>query len=186
MNARVQDHAVDEAVDAEPTPSAEFDSLLRASPSRDAAAPAPQPLPSLALVTGVLVGFIESGRVPLVTYPGQPGTAAFAARSIVDLTGANVGKEVMLAFEAGDATRPIVLGALRERDPNALSAQPGHVEVDVDGQRMIVSAKDQLVLRCGQASITLTKAGKVLIEGTYVSSRSSGVQRIKGGSIQLN
>jgi hypothetical protein len=26
----------------------------------------------------------------------------------------------------------------------------------------------------------------VLIQGTYVSSRSSGVNRIKGGSVQLN
>jgi len=26
----------------------------------------------------------------------------------------------------------------------------------------------------------------VLIQGTYVSSRSSGVNRVKGGSIQLN
>jgi len=46
--------------------------------------------------------------------------------------------------------------------------------------------KDQLVLRCGRASITLTAAGKVLIEGAYVSSRSTGVNRIKGGSVQIN
>jgi hypothetical protein len=50
----------------------------------------------------------------------------------------------------------------------------------------MVSAKEQLVLRCGKASITLTKEGKVLIQGAYVSSRSSGVNRIKGGSVQLN
>jgi hypothetical protein len=42
------------------------------------------------------------------------------------------------------------------------------------------------VLRCGKASITLTKAGKVLVQGTYVSHRSSGVIRIKGGAVQLN
>jgi hypothetical protein len=60
------------------------------------------------------------------------------------------------------------------------------VEVDTDGERMIVSAKTQLVLRCGKASITLTQAGKVLIEGTYVSSRSTGANRLKGGSIHLN
>jgi hypothetical protein len=41
-------------------------------------------------------------------------------------------------------------------------------------------------LQCGKASITLTRAGKVLINGAYVSSRSSGVNRLKGGSIQLN
>jgi hypothetical protein len=60
------------------------------------------------------------------------------------------------------------------------------VEVDTDGERLLVTAKEQLVLRCGKATITLTKAGKVLIQGTYVSSRSSGVNRIKGGSVQLN
>jgi hypothetical protein len=42
------------------------------------------------------------------------------------------------------------------------------------------------VLKCGNASITLTKAGKILVEGTYVSNRSSGVMRIKGGSVQIN
>jgi Phage tail baseplate hub (GPD) len=55
-----------------------------------------------------------------------------------------------------------------------------------DGQRMIVSAREKLVLRCGKASITLTKAGKMLIEGSYLLSRSTGVNRIKGGSVQLN
>jgi hypothetical protein len=67
-----------------------------------------------------------------------------------------------------------------------LPATPGCVEMDVDGERMVVTAKSELVLRCGKATITLTKEGKVLIEGTFVSSRSSGVQRIKGGAIQLN
>jgi hypothetical protein len=64
--------------------------------------------------------------------------------------------------------------------------KPAQVEVDADGQRMLVNAKEQLVLRCGKASITLTKAGKVLIEGAYLLSRSTGVNRIKGGSVQLN
>jgi uncharacterized protein (DUF2345 family) len=60
------------------------------------------------------------------------------------------------------------------------------VQLDSDGQRMLVSAKKELTLRCGKASITLTEAGKVLIQGSYVSSRSTGVNRIKGGSVQLN
>ena len=51
---------------------------------------------------------------------------------------------------------------------------------------MLITAKDRLVLRCGKASITLTRAGKVLIEGAYVLSRSTGVNRVKGGTVQLN
>ena len=58
--------------------------------------------------------------------------------------------------------------------------------MDVDGQRLVVTAKEQLVLRCGKASITLTSAGKVLVQGTYLSNRSTGVLRLKGGSVQIN
>ena len=121
-----------------------------------------------------------------MTFAGQPGTAALTARATVDLHASHVGSEVVLVLDAGDPARPIILGVLRARDPNALEARPGNVEVDADGERMIVSASEQLVLRCGRATLTLTKAGKIIIEGTYISSRSTGVQKIKGGSIQLN
>ncbi len=75
---------------------------------------------------------------------------------------------------------------LRGRRAGRWPSKPAQVEVDADGQRLVVSAQEQLVLRCGKASITLTKAGKVLIQGAYVLSRSTGVNRIKGGSVQLN
>ena len=41
-------------------------------------------------------------------------------------------------------------------------------------------------MRCGEASITLTRAGKVLIRGAYVLSRSSGANRIKGAAVEIN
>lgn len=137
-------------------------------------------------LTGVLVGFADEGRTPLVTYTGQPGTAALPARATLDLHASHVGREVVMTLDRGNPQRPIVIGVLREQNPNALEARPGTVAVDVDGRRMIVSAREQLVLRCGRATLTLTKAGKILLDGTYISSRSSGVQRIKGGTIQLN
>ncbi len=64
-------------------------------------------------------------------------------------------------------------------------AQTG-LDVTIDGRRTVITAGDEIVLRCGKSSITLTKAGKILIRGAYVSSRSSGVNRIKGGSVQIN
>lgn len=136
-------------------------------------------------VIGVLVGFKDDGRTPLVTYPGQAGTAALPARAILDIHGQHIGRQVVLMFAEGNLRRPIVMGCLTAQEGWPLE-QPGQVEVDADGERLIVTAKEQLVLRCGKASITLTKAGKVLINGAYVSSRSSGVNRIKGGSVQLN
>lgn len=138
------------------------------------------------VVTGELIGFKDQGRTPLVTYPNQPGTAAIAAGAILDLHGPHIGRKVVLMFENGDPTRPIVMGWLRNAEAWPLAEKPGQVEVDADGERLLVNAKQQLVLKCGKASITLTKAGKILIQGTYVSNRSSGVMRIKGGSVQLN
>ena len=179
--------ARDEIVDQAPNPT-KFESatdLLR--PLVESAPASPLHSPSCAgVLIGELLAIRDDGRSPLVRYAGQPGTAALAARSTVDLHGAHIGKRMVLMFERGDPLRPIVMGVLRQGEGWPLEERPGQVELDVDGERMTVSAREQLVLRCGKASVTLTKCGKVLIQGTYVSSRSSGVNRVKGGSIQLN
>jgi hypothetical protein len=137
-------------------------------------------------VVGVLVGFRDDGRVPLVLYPGQPGSAAVAACATLDLHGSHIGRQVVLVFEDADPARPIILGCMQRPDSRSVLAPAEVAEIDADGERLIVSAKEQLVLRCGKASVTLTKAGKILITGTYISSRSSGVLRVKGGSVQIN
>ena len=139
-----------------------------------------------AVVTGELIAITDEGRTPLVLFSGQQGSAAVRARTVVDLHGPHIGQPVVLMFEAGDATRPIVMGVLRQAEGWPLADPPAQVEVDANGERMIVSAREQLVLRCGRASVTLTKAGKVLIQGSYVSSRSTGVNRVKGGAVQIN
>lgn len=138
------------------------------------------------VLIGVLVGLKDDGRTPLVTFSGQRKSGAVAARSTIDLHGAHVGSDLVLMFEACDPMRPIVMGFLSRQETCQTDRRPGHVDVDADGERLVISAKEQLVLRCGKATITLTKTGKVLIQGTYISSRSSGVNRIKGGSLQLN
>jgi len=138
------------------------------------------------MVVGELLAIAGDGQVPLVRFPGQAGSAAIAAGSTIDLQGHHIGQPVTLLFDQGDPERPIVMGVLRGAAGWPLAQPPASVSVDEDGERLIVSAHEQLVLRCGKASITLTKAGKVLIDGSYVLSRSTGVNRVKGGSVQLN
>ena len=60
------------------------------------------------------------------------------------------------------------------------------VRAVVDGQEVLVEGYERLELRCGKASIVLTAEGKVLVNGTYISSRSSGAHRIRGGSVEVN
>jgi Domain of unknown function (DUF6484) len=157
--------------------------LLRGA-TQGGTAPAAEPIHGV--VIGDLLALSNNGNTPLVRYPGQRGEAAVPAQSTVDLHGAHIGRRVVLMFEEADGARPIVMGVLREAAGWPLAELPAQVDVDADGQRLVVTAQEQLVLRCGKASITLTKAGKVLVEGSYLLSRSTGVNRVKGGSVQLN
>jgi len=60
------------------------------------------------------------------------------------------------------------------------------VSAQVDDQRVELTAEREIVLRCGDASITLTRAGKVIIKGAYILSRSSGYNKIKGAAVDIN
>jgi hypothetical protein len=97
---------------------------------------------------------------------------------------------VVLAFEEQDPGRPVILDIVCERleeDTVSVNFPPDGLEdVRVDGRTVTFDAQEQIVLRCGKASITLTQAGKVLIRGAYLSTHASGVHRIKGGSVQIN
>jgi Domain of unknown function (DUF6484) len=144
------------------------------------------------IVIGTLVGLKDSGT-PLIDFPANPTSYRVEARCTVALSAKDIGRKVALMFEGGSPGKPIVMGLLQHPEENlsvlpAISSnQPQNsLDVQVDGERLVVTAKQEIVLRCGKASITLTRAGKVLIHGEYVLSRSSGVNRIKGGSVQIN
>lgn len=55
----------------------------------------------------------------------------------------------------------------------------------VDG-RLVVELAQDVEIRCGAASILLTQSGKILIRGTHVCTRSSGLNKILGASVRIN
>jgi hypothetical protein len=59
-------------------------------------------------------------------------------------------------------------------------------DADVDGTRVRICARDEVVIECGRASITLRRNGRVVIRGTYVETRSAGTNRIRGGQVRVN
>ncbi|MFK3789052.1 MULTISPECIES: DUF6484 domain-containing protein [Pseudomonas] len=132
------------------------------------------------VVLGVLLD-VPSAQTPVVAFPGCPLASGLVARTTTVLDRQDIGAQVALMFEAGDLARPLVIGRI-QRLPESAAPAVAHL----DGERLELCAEREIVLRCGKASITLTREGKVLIRGAYLSSRSSGVNRIKGGSVQIN
>ena len=116
------------------------------------------------------------------------------ARTTVPVAAEQVDREVVIAFESGDIGKPIVLGVLRLADgqghAEAAGRAPDGPTTDRPGDpgRRATGPhrreRDRPPLRQGEPHAT--RAGKVLIRGTYLLSRSSGVNRIKGGSVQIN
>lgn len=152
------------------------------------------------LIEGCKVGRVvevsEDGQVR-VDFPGNlhgPLTARLTGSvKAADLRQAeDSGSELLLTFVNGDPEQPIIVDTLHARaelpvvqEPLALQTEELQ-DVTIDGRRITFDAREEVVLRCGKASITLTKAGKILIRGAYLLTRSSGVNRIKGGSVQIN
>ena len=146
-------------------------------------------------IDGVVIGEVTAvGRngLPIVDFPSNPSGEPLPARTTVALTEEQIGREVVLQFERGDPAKPVVMGLMwkpadeRTDIGDDSTKEDGPLEVYADGERVTLRADRKLTLRCGESSITLTRAGKILIRGNYLSSRSTGVNRIKGGSVQIN
>jgi hypothetical protein len=124
---------------------------------------------------------------PLVSDLAQRPGEVVVARTTVALKRQMIGEAVVVVFDRGDACRPIVLGVLQSGAPRTETAErPAELSIQVDDERFVVTAEREIVLHCGDASITLTRAGKVIIKGNYILSQSTGYNKIKGAAIDIN
>lgn len=142
---------------------------------------------------------------PRVDFPGN-GAGPVEARTTLALSAASLehavatSQGVLLVFENADPALPIVVGLIQVPDISPLqallatpraaatSSEPSHArrEARLDGDRVVLEAKREIVLKCGEATLTLRRDGKILIRGAYVETYSKGVNRIKGGSVKIN
>jgi len=140
-------------------------------------------------IEGVVIGKVitcdNSGTVT-VDYPGNPSDKPLVAATLSTFGVDDINKKVALMFETGNPRRPVIMGRLQRLVERVENNSVEEIDIKVDGKRLTFNAAQEIVLRCGAASITLTKAGKVLIRGEYLLSRSTGTNRIKGGSVQIN
>jgi len=151
------------------------------------------------IVLGTFIGLNEQNN-PTVDFSANNGNIPIVATSTVKLIASQAGRQIALMFVEGDINKPIIMGLMyspldevidsteqKQANINPLnSATTGIDDVRVDGQRIVLEGKEEVVLKCGDASITLTREGKISIRGKYLLNRSTGVNRIMGGTVQVN
>ena len=153
------------------------------------------------IIIGTLTGIDAIGKA-LVNYP-DAYVQDVSALSTVELNHKHIGRQVALLFANGDPGKPVVMGLIHsplqemlenfEISPTDSAEEEGeyrsadsHEDAHIDGKRIVLEGKEEIVLKCGDASITLTKEGKIIIRGKYLLNRSSGVNRIMGSCVQVN
>ena len=162
------------------------------------------------IVIGVFTGLNEHGK-PLVNFAYNIKNHPIVAITSVALNQKQTDRQVAIMFEEGDFEKPIIIGVIHnqlddilenfeftsqentDEENSRLTPENTNNELSdkaddayLDGKRVVLEGKEEIVLKCGDASITLTKAGKILIRGKYLLNRSTGVNRIMGGSVQVN
>lgn len=169
----------------------------RASQPLHGAPPASSHGPAeLRAVVGEIVG--NEGTFPLVDWPGKTG-GPVRARTTVKLSPEELLAAVaarqgaVLFFDGGDPARPVVVGLIQAASETPLldavlgaPLAPASADARLDGQRVVLEAKDEIELRCGASSIVLRRNGRVTIRGVQLETRAKGLQRIKGGKVEIN
>lgn len=153
------------------------------------------PLHALAASGDVRVGRIvdvQQGR-PYVEFGAAGSGSRVLAR--VAMTGQHDtpdamlrGHPVLLVLENGDATLPIIVGLVSDvlpgsRSPLAADSEDGF---ELNGKRLSFEGREEVVLRCGQASITLRADGQVVVKGTRLMSRASETNKVRGATVLIN
>lgn len=176
-----------------------MDSRKSRNPTQPAVRDATVHEPILSSRTGWLVGLDPTGTL-LVDFEGNTAGPVSARLAIAPdpqalKTALSARGQVVLLFDKGDPRQPIIIGLLQEPSPTPLldvlleqhppPAQPP-LEAWVDGKRVVIQGKEEIVLVCGESSITLRRDGRIVVRGRSVETRATGVNRVKGGAVEIN
>jgi len=141
-------------------------------------------------LVGHVIGSLDDGYLQVKCDSGQ----ILRTRMVAGLAGKKrdqlLGHEVILLFANNDPQKPIAMASLQPTGDFASALQAASrdepVEATVDGEKVLIQARQKLELRVGKASIVIDANGKITIRGAHLLSRSTGPIRIKGGHVDIN
>ena len=122
---------------------------------------------------------------PCVDLSGRGGRGIFATTTVA-LGPRHVGRHVLVCFADRDRTRPVVIGVPQSQEEMKAASEERRLDAIVDGERIVMTGKKEVVLRCGKASIALTADGKVVVRGAKIISTAEGLHRIRCATVEMN
>jgi hypothetical protein len=164
-----------------PAPS---DPVVAAAEAGGHEAPLPAVRTAHAARIGIFAGLDAGGQALVETESGaDPKVAIVAAPCPDGAIEVARGRRVVLLFEEGDPDRPLIVGWVAE----ALSADPAERRyVRADARILVLEGREEVELRCGEASIRLTRDGRVVVRGKAILSDAQEMHRIRGAAVRIN
>ena len=138
----------------------------------------PQLLQNPATLLHATVTNITATAIELLDPQGQPFEADILFTSD-DMPLTLAPGDKVLVHIAPDQT-PLVLGRI------GLSRSPHASPKDGPEDELVLEAKSNLTLKCGDGSITIRNDGKILLKGKNIVSVALETNRIKGGAVSIN
>jgi hypothetical protein len=115
----------------------------------------------------------DDGTVHVAIGDAPAVPARLAAMPGVPLGALTPGTQVLVLLEPDRDEAPVIVSTIVARIP-----EPPVV--------LELHAQQQLVLRCGDASISIGADGTIEIRGERIDSEAEGIQRIKGAQVRIN
>ena len=122
------------------------------------------------IIIGTLVG-VDSHGQPLINFPDNPHMNPLPAMTTLPVTVQLIGRQVALLFANGKLDKPVIMGLIhnplheliasyeadtaeQDKDQTNIIPEPTLQNVTIDGKRIVFEGKEEVVIRCGDASIT--------------------------------
>jgi hypothetical protein len=119
-------------------------------------------------------------------YEAKPArvTAGISRKKLLDNAGE--GREVLVVFVDGNPDEPVIVAMMENVLEEMVFMESSPAGVRIDDERVEIRADKEIVLCCGEGSITLKKDGRIVVKGKELLSRATGVNKIKGAHVELN
>jgi hypothetical protein len=122
------------------------------------------------------IDHIDDGGVVHVAMDGDVIEAQIAVPLGTAAPVLGAGTKVVVLVEPDGHDAPVIVSTVLTRLPDP----------DVPPPVIEIAGQSSVILRCGEASISLHADGTIEIHGERIDSHAEGIQRIKGAQVRIN